>query len=119
MKHISAILTAIVITSVIGLGIFVVGAGAISNTNTVPLQNSPNSSATGASNNAAVSSSSSSDQVQQLQQEVNTLQGQLNQAGQIIQQYQSLLVVLQQRGIISIDRNGNVYLPQGSSGTFH
>jgi predicted Rossmann fold nucleotide-binding protein DprA/Smf involved in DNA uptake len=118
-KHLSAIVTAIIITSVIGLGIFVIGVSALTNTNTVPLQNSPNTSLSGTSNNTAVSSVSSTDQVQQLQQEVSTLQSQLNQAGQIIQQYQSLLVVLQQRGIISIDRNGNVYLPQGSSGTFH
>jgi signal transduction histidine kinase len=118
-KHLSAIVTAIIITSVVGLGIFVIGVGAITNTNTVPLQNSPNASLSSTSNTTSASSANSSTQVQQLQQEVNTLQSQVNQAGQIIQQYQSLLVVLQQRGLISIDRNGNVYLPQGSSGTFH
>jgi peptidoglycan hydrolase CwlO-like protein len=118
-KHFSAIITAIIITSVVGLGIFVIGVGAITNTNTVPLQNSPNANLSSTSDNTAVSSANSSTQVQQLQQEVNTLQSQLNQAGQIIQQYQSLLVVLQQRGLIAIDRSGNVYLPQSSSGTLH
>lgn len=116
-KHLSAIITAIIITSVVGLGIFVIGVGAITNTNTVPLQNSPNASLSGASNNTTGTSANSSTQVQQLQNEVTTLQSQLNQEGQIIQQYQSLLVVLQQRGIITIDRNGNIYLPRGSSGS--
>ena len=42
MKHISAIIAAILVTAIIGLGIFVVGVNALANTNTVPLQNSPN-----------------------------------------------------------------------------
>jgi len=124
MKHISAILTAVIITTIIGLGILVVGVSALTNTNTVALQNSPSTSSTGnnatnsGGNNVVPSASSSSD-VQQLQQQVNDLQTQLDQASQIIQQYQSLLLVLQQRGVIAIDRSGNIYLPQGSSTTFH
>lgn len=124
MKHISAILTAVIITTLIGLGILVIGGSALTNTNTVALQNSPNASFTGnnltnTGGNSAVSSGSSSSEVQQLQQQVGDLQSQLDQASQAIQQYQSLLVVLQQRGVIVIDRNGNIYLPQSSSTTFH
>jgi hypothetical protein len=124
MKHISAILTAVIITTIIGLGILVVGVSALTNTNTVALQNSANASSTGTnqtniSNNTAGSSASSSSDVQQLQQQVSDLQAQLNQAGQIIQQYQSLLLVLQQRGVIVIDQSGNIYLPQGNTTTFH
>jgi len=124
MKHVSAIITSLVITAVIGLGIMVIGVNALTNTNTVPLQNSPNSNTTAnnlsnvSANSAAQSASTSSD-VQQLQQQVSDLQSQLDQAGQAIQQYQSLLLVLQQRGVIGIDRNGNVYLPQGSSNSIH
>ena len=99
MKHISAIITALVITAVVGLGIAVIGANALTNTNTVPLQNSPNSSVAGSS-----------------QQEVNSLQSQLNQENQALQQYQSLIQALQQNGVIYIDRNGNIYIPQGGSG---
>jgi TolA-binding protein len=124
MKHISAILTAVIITTIIGLGILVVGVSALTNTNTVALQNSPNTGLTGnnltnTGGNTAVSSVSSSLDVQQLQQQVSDLQAQLDQAGQVIQQYQSLLMVLQQRGVIVIDRSGNIYLPQGNPTTFH
>jgi signal transduction histidine kinase len=124
MKHISAILTAAIITTIIGLGILVVGVSALTNTNTVALQNSPNASLPGnnitnTSSNTAVSSVSSSVDVQQLQQQVSDLQAQLDQASQIIQQYQSLLVALQQRGVITIDRSGNIYLPQGEPSEFH
>ncbi len=114
MKHIAAVLTAFVITTVIGLGIFVIGVNALSNTNTVPLQNSPSTSASASTTaNIAADPASSTTNVQQLQQEVGALQTQLNQASQAILQYQSLLQVLQQRGIIVIDQNGNIYLPQG------
>lgn len=116
MKHISALLTALVITVVIGFGIFVIGVNALTNTNTVPLQNSPSSATTTTSNSStAADPPSSSTNVQQLQQEVSTLQSQLSQAAQVLQQYQSLLQVLQQRGVIVIDQNGNIYIPQGES----
>jgi len=124
MKHLPALFTALVITTVIGLGILVIGVNALTNTNTVALQNSPNSSITAndpANNNANTggSSATASSDVQQLQQQVSALQSQLDQANQTIQQYQSLLSVLQQRGIIHIDQNGNIYLPEGSESVFH
>jgi signal transduction histidine kinase len=116
MKHLSALLTALLITVVIGFGIFVIGVNALTNKNTVPLQNSPNTGALVTGNgNTASDPASSAANVQQLQQEISTLQSQLNQAGQAIQQYQSLLQVLQQRGVIAIDRNGNIFLPNGIS----
>jgi len=127
MKHASAITTAIIITAVIGLGILVVGLSAFTNKNVVPLQNSPNSSSINSAVNSSTnsstannvgSSSSSATQVQQLQQEITNLQSQLSQASQMIQQYQNLLLVLQQRGVINIDQNGNIYIPQGES-SFH
>lgn len=120
MKHVSALVAALVITTIIGLGILVVGVNALTNKNTVPLQNSPTSSVTASDPPGTGTGSSSSTttntpaNVQQLQQEVSNLQSQLNQENQILQQYQSLITVLQQRGIIFIDRNGNIYLPEGS-----
>jgi signal transduction histidine kinase len=119
MKHASAITTALIITAIIGLGIMVIGVSAFTNKNIVPLQNSPNASTANSSVNTDQSSSSASSQVQQLQQQVNDLQSQLSQASQVIAQYQNLLQVLQQRGVISIDSNGNIYLPQGDSGSSH
>ena len=119
MKHASAITTALIITAIIGLGIMVIGVSAFTNKNVVPLQNSPNASSANPMRtqayNSSQSSASTSAQVQQLQQQVNDLQSQLSQASQVISQYQNLLLVLQQRGVISIDSNGNIYLPQGNS----
>lgn len=116
MKHLSALLTALLITIVIGFGIFVIGVNALTNKNTVPLQNSPATGAAITSNSTSAGDpAAASSNVQQLQQEVTTLQAQLNQADQAIQQYQSLLQVLQQRGVIAIDQNGNIYLPRGLS----
>lgn len=119
MKHVSAIITALLITTAIGLGIMVIGVSAINNPNSVPLQNSPSTStgstltdASAGQNNSAASTPT---QVQQLQQQVSNLQLQLNQAGAEIQQYQSLILALQQRGIIAIDRNGNIFLNQNLS----
>jgi len=122
MKHLSAILTALVITAVIGLGIFVIGVNALTNTNTVAIQNSPNSSLTASdtvNSNSTGTSAATSSNVQQLQQQVNSLQSQLNQSNQALQQYQSLISVLQQRGIIFIDQNGNIYLPEGGGSSSH
>ncbi len=117
MKHFSAIVAAVLITTVVGLGIFVIGANALTNKNIVPLQNTPTSS-TG-NNSNAVPISTTTTNVQQLQQEVTQLQSQLNQDNQALQQYQSLLVVLQQRGLISVDSNGNITIRQGGFDDFH
>lgn len=124
MKHISALAAALIITMVIGFGVLVIGVSALTNKNTVALQNSPNASLNGnnvtnTSSNSNGSSGASSSDVQQLQQEVSSLQSQLNQENQAIQQYQSLLSILQQRGVIRIDSNGNIYIPEGSDSIFH
>ncbi len=112
MKHASALLAALVITAIIGLGIFVIGVNALANKNTVPIQNTPNS-ASAVTSSSSTNSSSSNTNVQQLQQEVTSLQSQLSQENQVLQQYQSLIQALQQRGIIVIDQNGNIFIPQG------
>jgi hypothetical protein len=124
MKHFSALFTALIITAIIGLGIVVIGVSALTNTNTVSLQNSPRSNLnsndpTGASNNSAGSIPSSSTDIHQLQQQVDSLQSQLGQANHALQQYQSLLMALQQRGVLYIDQTGNIYLPGGSSEDSH
>jgi len=121
MKHLSAIMTALLITAVIGFGIVVIGVNALTNTNTVALQNSPNDRLAGSSSvntggNTALQTVSNSADVQQLQQQVSNLQSQLTQASQTIQQYQSLLMALQQRGVIFIDRNGNIFLHEDGGG---
>lgn len=110
MKHFSAIITAILITTIIGLGIIVVGVSALTNNNTVALQNSANPSG-----NSSGAFTSTLPEIQQLQQQVSDLQSQLDQENQVIQKYQSLLIALQQRGVINIDQRGNIYLAQGDT----
>ena len=111
-KHLSALLAAVLITTVIGFGIFVIGVNALSNHNTVPLQNTPGSASSATTNTTnALDPPAANASVQQLQQEVTTLQSQLSQASQVVQQYQSLIQVLQQRGVIVIDQNGNIFIP--------
>lgn len=112
-KHFSAVLAALVITGIIGFGIFTIGVSALTNKNTVPLQNTPGQAASTTGSTASADPSTANTSVQQLQQEVTSLQSQLNQENQVISQYQSLLQVLQQRGVIVIDRNGNIYIPNG------
>ncbi len=112
-KHLSAILAALVITAVIGFGIFTIGVNALTNKNTVPLQSTPGTATSTTGNSTAADPPGASTNVQQLQQEVSTLQSQLNQATQAIQQYQSLIQALQQRGLIVVDQNGNIFVPNG------
>jgi peptidoglycan hydrolase CwlO-like protein len=114
-KHLSALIAALLITSVIGFGIFTIGVNALTNKNTVPLQNAPASAASSSSTGSSTTADpAATTNVQQLQQEVSTLQSQLNQDNQVLQQYQSLIQVLQQQGLIVIDQNGNIYIPRGS-----
>ncbi len=112
-KHLSAILAALAITAIIGFGIFTIGVNALTNKNTVPLQSTPGSATASTSNSTSANSAGASTNVQQLQQEVSSLQSQLNQATQVLQQYQSLIQALQQRGVIVVDQNGNIYVPGG------
>ncbi len=116
-KHLPALLAAIFTTLVIGMGMFVIGANAALNKNGVPVQDAPGLDLT--------SSSASAGQVEQLQNlaaqyqareqqyqaQLEDLQQQLAQASAEIEQYQRLLAFLQRRGLIQIDRDGRIYLP--------
>jgi len=107
MKQKSALLSAFIITGVIGLGMLLLSVNALFNKNTVPVSNSP-------------SQISSVDPAQgstlaQYQTELAAAQQQLDQANNQIQQYQSLLLALQQRGVIMIGRDGNIYIPSNNT----
>jgi hypothetical protein len=123
-KQFGALLAAILITGAIVLSMFVVGANAMTNKNGTPVSNSPVAVAAAASTTA--SSSSTSDQAliaqlqaqvaqyqtrdQQYQAALNTDNQQLTQAASQQQMIQQLLTYLQQRGIITIDSQGNIYV---------
>ncbi len=112
MKKLSAFLAALFITGLIGLGIFLIGASALSNKNTVATKNSPGIiDPPGATTTSSAAGDPS--QVQQLQSQISQYQTALQQADNQLQQYQSLLQALQQQGLILIGRDGNIYINSG------
>ncbi len=123
-KQISAILAAFFITGFIALCMTVVGANALVNKNSVPVSNSPQSTVT-ASTSTDPTSADTQTEIQQLearineyqkreqkyQQELQTAQQQIQDANSQIAQFQQLLQVLQERGLIFINQNGQIFLP--------
>jgi septal ring factor EnvC (AmiA/AmiB activator) len=123
MKQIPALIAALVITAIIGVAMFAVGANALMNTNTLPVTNGPASASSAADPNL----SQAQDQIQQLQslvaqyqsreqqyqQQLNQATQQLNQENAQIQSFQELLLELQRRGVIMIRSDGRILIPGG------
>jgi hypothetical protein len=118
-KQIPALIASLLITSIVGIGMFAMGVNALLNKDSVPIQNSPNTNilSDGSSTNL-----SQSEQMQNLiaqyqerekeyQDELSATRDQLDQALAMIQQYQGLFQYLQGRGLIQIDRDGRVFIP--------
>jgi septal ring factor EnvC (AmiA/AmiB activator) len=118
-KHVTALLAAFLITLVVGMGMFVIGGNAALNKNSVPVLDSPNSSAvvdTASTNQTQVEQLQSlvaqyQQREQQYQDQLNAVQQQLDQASATLQQYQRLLNFLVQRGVIQVDQNGRILIP--------
>jgi peptidoglycan hydrolase CwlO-like protein len=121
-KQISAILAALFITGFIALCMTVVGASALVNKNSVPVSNSPQANVVASTTNDPTAVQAEIQQLQnrineyqqreqQYQQELQTAQQQLQSANSQISQFQQLLQVMQQRGLIFINQNGQIYLP--------
>jgi peptidoglycan hydrolase CwlO-like protein len=121
MKRFQAIVAAALTTALIALGMVVIGADAASNTNTVPVSNSPSSTTTLASNTTAVDAQTQLGQLQSLinqyqdrekqyQTEINNLSQKLSQANGQVDQLQQILLALQQRGVIQITQDGQVLI---------
>jgi uncharacterized protein YlxW (UPF0749 family) len=122
-KQFGALLAAILITGAIVLSMFVVGANAMTNQNGTAVSNSPASASASTTSNT---NSSSSDQAtiaqlqaqiaqyqareQQYQTALNSDNAQLSQVASQQQMVQQLLSYLQNRGIITIDSQGNIYV---------
>jgi len=126
-KHVTPFLAALLISMIVGFGMFVIGGNAAMNKNTTPVLNAP------ASSNASSASTDAQAQMQQLQtlvtqyqqrdqqyqqreqqyqNQLATAQQQLNQATATLKQYQQVLVYLQRLGIIQVDQSGRILLPQ-------
>jgi TolA-binding protein len=133
-KHGVALLVAFVISLIVGVGMFVIGGNAAMNPNGVPAANSPGSGRSLAAGSGAQTTQSQIDQLQglvaqyqsreqqyqqreqQYQSQLSSVQQQLDQANAAVQQYQQVLVYLQQLGIIQVDRSGRILLPGGGEG---
>ncbi len=117
-KRVQALIAALIITGLVACGMLTIGVNALSNTNTVPVQNAPGAQAQPV--NVSATSGGSAGSAAQLQQENAQLQDQLNQANaqlgqdqEIIQQLEAVLNALQQRGLISISPDGHVFINPG------
>jgi peptidoglycan hydrolase CwlO-like protein len=127
-KHRTALTAAFLITLVLSLGMFVIGASAALNKNSVPLKDSPGSTSV-TEGSGATSAPTKVDQMQNLisqyqqreqqyqqreqqyQDQVNSTQQQVTQLDAQLQQYQQLLQYLVNRGIIQVDQQGRIFLP--------
>jgi TolA-binding protein len=116
MKRLQALVAAVIITSLMGLGMLAIGVNAALNPNTVAVSNAPG----GTSDNVSATSAQAQAQINQLQDLIKQYQNreqqyqaQLNQANAQLQQYQALLVELQRRGLIRINSDGSIQLRRG------
>ena len=122
MKRFQALIAAVIVTGLIGLGMLAIGINAALNTNVVAASNAPGDPLT------AVASTSSQAQAQisqleglikqyqsreqQYQAQLNQATTQLDQANTQLQQYQQLLIELQRRGLIRIGSDGSIQVPR-------
>lgn len=126
MKIFPGILASLLITALVGAGMFVIGGNALLNNNTAPVSNSPQTAQA-----QGVSAPSGQTQVQQLenlvqqyqqrekqyQAQLNTAAQRLNQANEQVQSYQQVLSALQERGVIQITNDGQILIPRSRSST--
>jgi septin family protein len=127
-KQVPALAAAAGMTLLIGLATLGVSANALLNRDVVPLQSSVTGNQSSGSDNATIQQlqdliaqyQSREQQYQareqQLNQELQQAAQQLNGAEGQIQQYQSLFIALQNAGVIRVDRNGQIFIPQSGFG---
>jgi hypothetical protein len=129
MKPLPPILFALVMTGIVAGAMIIIGGSALFNKNSLPVVNSPvaptsqqvASAANDPQNNQAQQLISQYQQREkQYQTQMNDAAQRLNQANQQLQQdnqaiqtYQQILVALQQRGLISVDQNGQILISRG------
>jgi peptidoglycan hydrolase CwlO-like protein len=131
LKQILALVTAFLVTSLIGFGMLVIGANAATNPDSVPVSNAPGNPAAAINTNAQSPSGQPGDVIAQYQAREQQYQTQINQLNSLIAQYQSrekqyqsqldqvttqakqsqqILDQLQQRGVIRIMGDGSIQL---------
>jgi uncharacterized protein YlxW (UPF0749 family) len=126
-KQLPALITAILVTGFIALVMVVTSVNALFNKNSTAVSNSPTVSQNAAASNVA--SSMEQAQIKQLQDRINEYQkreqqyqqllqtdqsqlqqaqAQLQQASAQMEQFKNFVLVLQQRGLITIQSDGSV-----------
>jgi uncharacterized protein YlxW (UPF0749 family) len=134
MKILSALFFALVTTVIIAVTMLVIGGNALLNKNSVPILNSPAAAAIPKSADAASTNLQQQvDQMQQLinqyqdrekqyqaelqqaAQQLNTANAQIGQDNQDAQVYQQVLTALQQRGLIRITSDGQIFITRGGN----
>ncbi len=127
MKRFRGLIAATFITGIVAVGMVGIGVNAISNTNTVPVSDSPTQAvqSTQATTKAAADQTTAQiDQLQNLikqyqsreqqyQTEIKSLSQKLNDANATADQARQILQALQDRGIIQINRDGQIFLRGG------
>ena len=108
LKRILALLTAVLVTCLIGFAMLAVGVNAVSNPNAVPVSNSPAVSAPASQTQSQIEQLQSL--VKQYQSREQQYQARLAQDEAQLQQYQSLLMELQRRGVIRVNPDGSLQL---------
>ncbi len=138
MKQIIALVAALLVTGLVGLGMLAIGVNAATNPNSVPVSDSPQSAAvSNAPADPSASSARLNDLIAQYQAREKQYQAQINQLNNLIKQYQSreqqyqtqlnqvnaqaqqlqsILLELQRRRIIRILNDGTVQLLVGRGG---
>ena len=100
-----ALIAAFGITALVGIGILLIGLNALFNPQPALAQ-----STTG--NQTFDVSTSNATEIQQLQDTITQYQSQLDQANFQIQQYQGLIIALQNQGVIRINQDGTISIPR-------
>ncbi len=120
MKRFQALVAATITTALVVFGVLVIGVDAASNSDSVPVSDSPAAAISTLSTPAQARTqidqlqdliSQYQDREQQYQAEISNLSQQLSDATQQAQQLQQILIALQQRGVIRISRDGRIFIP--------
>jgi hypothetical protein len=136
MKRLRGLIAATFITVIIGLGMVAIGVNAASNSNSVPVSDSPKQVSADIPSNVVNISSSAADQSQikqlqdtiqqyqarekqyqdrekQYQTELAKVSQQMNDATAQADQLRQILMALQERGVINISSDGRISIPRG------
>jgi septal ring factor EnvC (AmiA/AmiB activator) len=136
MKRFQGFVAATLVTFIVGFGMVAIGVNAASNSNSVPVSNSPAQAAAATTSQVVNVSSAAADQAQikqlqdtikqyqtrekqyqdrekQYQTELAKVSQQMNDATAQANQLQQILIALQERGVIRISDDGRISIPRG------